>query len=107
MKTKWHKRVWILIVLALLLVPLGVSAEGEPPPTPQPAGRITAPGITGVNPEPEPEEGELTELDAPGGVAPLGSELPVSSDAPRYVEITPLAVCRRANKDSKNGDRLR
>jgi len=81
-------------MLSLLLVPMGVCAE-EAPPTPQPGGRITAPEMIGVNPGPQPGDGELRELEAPGSVEPLNVPVPVSRNAPHQVEVSPTTGTTR------------
>lgn len=80
---------YLMVLMALhlvLAVPVVVYAADEPPPTPEPSGRITAPDITGVNPDPEPEEGQLSEIEASGSVGQLSVAVPVSAEAPPFIE---------------------
>ncbi len=86
----------LMTLFFLLAVPVVVCAADDQPPTPPPpdfggneGGRITAPDITGVNPDPEPEEGELSEIDASGSVQQQLVAVPVSSEAPPLMDIAP------------------
>lgn len=67
----------VLALAAILAIPAVVFAQDEPPPT-EPDGRISAPNITGVNPDPEPEQGELSDIEASGNVIPSDVEAPPS-----------------------------
>ena len=88
------KLVWLVLVALMLLIPMGASAAEEPPPTPQPDGRITPPDITGVNPDPEPKEGQLSEIEAAGSVQQQAVGVPVSSEAPALLEVAPNASAK-------------
>jgi len=77
-----------MALLIVLVVPVVVYAADEGPPTPEPGGRITAPDITGVNPDPEPEEGQLSEIEASGSVQQQSMSVPVSSEAPPLKDIS-------------------
>ena len=90
--TKGHTFFALAILMALVFIltaPVVVYAADEVPPTPEPGGRITAPGITGVNPDPEPEEGQLSEIDASGSVQQKSVGVLVSSEAPPLMDIAP------------------
>ena len=52
-----------------------------------PGDRITAPEVRGVNPDPQPEEGELSEIEASGSPGGVPAGVAVSSEAPHYVEL--------------------
>jgi hypothetical protein len=86
MKTVNKNQVWF-VVIVLLLIPLSVHAQEDIPPTPEPNGRITAPEIMGVNPDPEPLEGQLSEIEASGSIEQQTVGIPVSSEAPPLVEV--------------------
>ncbi|MFN2282721.1 MAG: C39 family peptidase, partial [Anaerolineales bacterium] len=84
----------VLFGMAAAAGPLQVSAGGDPlaSPTPQPTQRITAPVISGVNPEvylSEGEQGDITPSDIPEPLA-LGFSDPVP--APVYKELEPLRL---------------
>jgi len=72
---KHNRFLLAFVVLVLMAMPVFVFAQDEPPPS-EPDGRITAPDITGVNPDPEPEQGELSEIEATGIVQPLDVAAP-------------------------------
>ncbi|MBL7162250.1 MAG: C39 family peptidase [Anaerolineales bacterium] len=86
----FEKTRYLIVLMALvfmLTVPVVAYAADEVPPTPEPGGRIIAPGITGVNPDPEPEEGQLSEIEASGSVQQQAVGVPVSSEAPPLMDI--------------------
>jgi len=88
-----YKKILFLCVLFLLLAaaagPRVVSAGVDPlaSPTPRPTERITAPVITGVNPDAVLSEGNLADSLPSGSFVPAGISLPVLVDPPIYVEL--------------------
>jgi hypothetical protein len=83
------KTVLFLCILFCLLAaaagPKVVSAGVEPlaSPTPRPTERITAPVISGVNPDAVLSEGNLGDTHPSGSFIPVGISLPVLVDPPK------------------------
>lgn len=92
-----RKKIFLCSLLVLLMAaaadPLMCFAEGDPlaSPTPQPTQRITAPVISGVNPEIITPEGDQGDSTPSGGLAlqtPLGLGLALP---PTFVDLEPQA----------------
>jgi len=77
----------VIVVAVILALPATVWANEEHPPPASSDGQITAPNITGVNPDPEPEEGNLSEIDAFGSVQQQSIGVPVSSETPPLMDV--------------------
>lgn len=69
--------------------PKVVSAGVDPlaSPTPRPTERITAPVISGVNPDVVLSEGNLGDTHPSGSFVPIGISLPALMDPPTYVDL--------------------
>jgi len=76
-------------LLAAAVGPKVVSAGVDPlaSPTPRPTERITAPVISGVNPDAVLSEGNLGDNLPSGSFDPVGIALPAGIDPPLYVEL--------------------
>ena len=87
------KKVLFLCILFCLLAaaagPKVVSAgvDSLASPTPRPTERITAPVISGVNPDAVLSEGNLGDTHPSGSFIPSGISLPVLVDPPLYVDL--------------------
>jgi len=87
------KKVLFLCILFCLLAaaagPKVVSAGVDPlaSPTPRPTERITAPVISGVNPDALLSEGNLGDTHPSGSFIPVGISLPILVDPPLYVDL--------------------
>ena len=89
---------YILAVLVLLMgavtVPSLVHAEGDllASPTPQPPERITAPEISGLNPDVVMSEGNQGETHPSGILSPLEIQLPFPVAPPTYIQLEPQKI---------------
>jgi len=89
---------YLLAVLVLLMgavtVPSLVHAEGDllASPTPQPTERITAPEISGLNPDVVMSEGNQGETHPSGIFSPPGIQLPVPVAPPVYIQLEPQKI---------------
>mgnify|MGYP006281624671 CR=1 FL=1 len=75
-----------MLLLAAAAVPADVRAEGEGPDEPAP---VKPPPITGMNTGVRRSEGEEGEIDPSGPLRETGIEVPLWSEPPPYVEVSP------------------
>ncbi|NQS90819.1 MAG: C39 family peptidase, partial [Chloroflexi bacterium] len=93
-----NKRICLLGVFVLLMVaaadPSVVSAGVDPhaSPTPRPTERITAPGISGVNPDVVLSEGNQGESHPSDIFIPVKNPFPITVDLPPYVQVKPQSI---------------
>ena len=80
-----------LLLLGAVTGPSLVSAEMDPlaSPTPKPPERVTAPMISGVNPEVELSEGNQGVIILSDILSPLSVQIPILIDPPQYVPNKP------------------
>lgn len=89
---------YLLAVLVLLMgavtVPSLVQAEEDllASPTPQPQERITAPEISGLNPDVVMSEGNQGETHPSGIFLPLEIQLPFPAAPPAYIQLEPQKI---------------
>ncbi|MCK5794904.1 MAG: C39 family peptidase, partial [Anaerolineales bacterium] len=104
------KKILFVGVLVCLLVaaagPNVVSAEVDSlaSPTPRPTERITAPVISGVNPDAVLSEGNLGESHPSGSFLPGLILLPVPMDPPAFVELESQSGSKESPAETLTGD---
>jgi len=81
----------VILLIFVFAIPGKVWAEEELPPA-NPGGRITGPIITGVNPDPDPTEGQLSEIEITGGVQQQSLGVSVSSETPPLMNVAEQMV---------------
>ena len=95
--------VWLLVAAA---GPNVVSAEVDSlaSPTPRPTEWITAPVISGMNPDAILSEGNQGETLPSGSLVPGSISLPVSMDSPAYVELESPSISQESSLEILAGD---
>ena len=83
----------LFLLLAAAAGPDVVLAGVDPyaSPTPQPTGRITAPVISGINPDAVLSEGSLGKAHPSDSFSQVGFSLPVLMDPPPFVALEPTS----------------
>jgi predicted double-glycine peptidase len=84
----------LLLLMAAVAGPSLVSAEGDSlaSPTPLPPERVTAPEISGVNPDVVLSEGNQGETHPSDILSAFEIQLPFPVNPPQYVQLKPLPI---------------